>query len=216
MVPMSVSNALREAFQESEKSEVLSTWFRNRMDALRESVSAHDVLRYFHVSLHYEGSGHQEQISCPFHGNDRRPSARVYPQEGTSSSGLYCYVCRKRWDIVGLWKEFSGDPTMRFTYAISGLESAFGIIVPDAPSFEDLERDNGPSQRALEVAEVVNVCERRLRQGKSSFEMAAFFTIGRLLDQLHYAMNKGSLDLDEIERRARLLLDKIGEKIRNA
>lgn len=209
------SQTFQQAIREKEKNEVFFRWTKERLETLRGNVTAHDVLRHFGVSLRHDGSTQEEQISCPFHGKDNRPSARVYPQTGPSPSGLYCWTCQKRWDIVGLWKMFYGDDQMKFSVALRGLESAFGIIAPDVPEFyEDDFEDN--SERFEEVQYLLRVCESRLLEAKPSFDMTGYLTLGKLLDALYYAIDQDSMSLDGVEIRARMVLNKIGEKIRSA
>jgi len=210
------SQTYEQSLREKEKNEVFSRWTKERLSTLREAVTAHDVLRYFGVSLKHDGSSQEEQISCPFHGKDNRPSARVYPPTGPSPSGLYCWTCQKRWDIVGIWKMFHGDDKMKFTVALRGLESAFGIIAPDVPEFYDEDEKEDTSQRFEEVQRLLQVCENRLLESRSSFDMHGYLTVGKLLDALYYAMDQDVMPLDGVEVRARLVLDKIGEKIRSA
>lgn len=206
-----------DSLMETEKNQSFRRWTRQRLDTLRETVTAHDVLRYFGTELKAGGSTAEEQISCPFHGDDRKPSARVYPQHGPSHSGVYCWTCQKRWDIVALWKNFHGDEAMKFTAALRGLEKAFGIVPPDAPEF-DIEADEPEvDHEKLEAVErLLQVCENRLREAKPSFDMRGFLTVGKLLDGLYFAIDNELLPLEDVEARARLVLNKVGEKMRNA
>lgn len=207
-------DAFRELSREKERGDAYGNWVRSRADTLVSSVTAHDVLRHFNTPLKLSDD-QEEQISCPFHGQDRKPSARVYPPGGSSRSGVYCWVCQKRWDIFGLWKMFHGDDQMKFTEVVRGLEKAFGIIPPDMPSVAEYETiERGPSEREQRVLNLLEVCERRIAQAKPYFTLKGFMTVGKLLDQMHYHMRHKSCELSEIEKRAQLVLDKIGEKIR--
>lgn len=38
----------------------------------------------------------EQQINCPFHGADNKPSARYYSE----TNSLYCWVCQKSWDPI--------------------------------------------------------------------------------------------------------------------
>lgn len=210
---------LREALREGSRDEALSTWMKDRAASLLSSVTARDVLTHFGVDLK-GASDQEEQISCPFHGQDRKPSARVYP-EGSTRSGVYCWVCQERWDIFGLWKQFHGDQQMKFGEVLRGLEGAFGILPPDKPVFNiadestwgPSEEKAKPSQQEDEANALLELCEKRLRLGKDKFTMVGFLTVGRLLDKLHYAVQHKE-DLPTVEAKARAILEKIGEKIR--
>ena len=208
------NDALREVTRESGKKDSYVNWVRSRAETLVSSVTAQDVLRHFGTALN-RGDDQQEQISCPFHGEDKSPSARVYPGDGTSRSGLYCWVCQKRWDIFGIYKMFHGDDQMKFGEVVRGLERAFGIVPPEMTESDDWEsEDRGPSERELEVLELLETCERRLKQGKSKFTLTGFMTVGKLLDRLHFAMRSKNVEISQVEDKAKLILEKIGQKIR--
>jgi hypothetical protein len=208
------SSDYQQDYEDKERNELFILWIRQRADALRNKVSAQDVLRHFGVDLKRGGSDSKEQICCPFHG-DKDPSARVYAAEGRSPSGVYCWVCRKRWDIFGLWKEFNGDPEMKFTTVLHGLERAFGLETPEAPDRNGVYLPRGPTEEEQGVLDLLEVCEKRLRMAKSHFELQGYLAVGRLLDILHYQMNNKLTDPEDVETRARMILDKVGEKIRS-
>jgi len=205
---------MQEAFQNSHRNTVYKMWVDQRVEVLLDKVSAHDVLRHFWVELKYHDDSREEQILCPFH-SDSIPSARLHPQQGDSRSGLYCFTCRKRWDIFGLWREFSGDPEMKFTMILRGLEKAFGIITPEAPDMSREPVQRGPTEEELAVLRLLGVCECRLRSSKEAFTMNGFLTVGRILDNLHYRMAHQTIDLETAEKVARQILEKIAEKLRS-
>jgi DNA primase len=95
-----------------------------RKKELLNRISAHDVLRHFGVTLKHEDN-QEEKIRCPFH-DDSIPSAKVYPKKEDSLSGLYCFVCRKRWNIFALWRELSGNLDMGVIKILEDLEQVFG------------------------------------------------------------------------------------------
>jgi hypothetical protein len=202
----------RQEYEEKERNELYILWVRQRAETLRNKVSAHDVLRHFGADLRSEG---RESILCPFHG-DTSPSAKIYTAEGNSPSGVYCWVCRKRWDIFGLWREYMGDPQMKFTTVLFGLERAFGLETPEAPDRNWPHTPCGPTDEEKVVYDLLEVCEKRLLVAKPHFELKGYLTVGKLLDRLHYQMNSRLIDAEEAEKLARMILDKIGEKIRGA
>lgn len=206
-----------EARKESEQSDAIKLWVQERVRALRERVTAHDVLRRFGVKLRHSGD-RTEQFSCPFHGKDNRPSARVYPESPKGPSHVWCFVCQKNWDCINLWKQFSGHDG-RFTALLREIEKAYGILPPEAPNLTrtvEMERQTEAKAAYDEVIELFSVCDRRLRHAKASFEMRAFLTIGSLLDQTYFAFSNGTVDAKEATRRIRKLLDKVGEKERGS
>ena len=206
---------MQEAFQNSYRNTAYKTWVDQRREVLVDKVSAHDVLRHFGVELRYNNDSQEEQILCPFH-SDSIPSARVYPQQGDSQSGLYCYTCRKRWDIFSLWREFNNDPEMKFTLVLRELEKAFGIDTPEGPDLSREPVQRGPTEEEQAILSLLEVCECRLRNSKEAFTMSGFVVVGRVLDNLHYRMARKTIDLETVEKTARQILEKISEKIRSA
>lgn len=217
MRSVSGDSEFREALRKAEKNETYAAWVRQRADTIRSGVSVHEVLRYFGHSLKYSGDDHAEQISCPFHGADESPSARVHPSDALSASHIWCFVCNERWDVFSLWKKFQGNEDEKFTAVMLGIEKAFGIITPEAPAADyKTKRQMGPTEEEHEVLDLLAVCERRLREAKPKFEMKGFLIVSRLLDQLWLAVSQRTMDVDQSRTRTLAILDKIGEKIRNA
>lgn len=206
---------IQEALQDSYRSTAYKMWVDQRVEVLLEKVSAHDVLRHFGVELKYHDDSHEEQILCPFH-SDSIPSARIHPQQGDSRSGLYCFTCRKRWDIFALWREFNSDPERKFTLVLREMEKTFGIDTPEAPDMNREPVRRGPTEEEQIVIHLLDVCEVRLRNSKKAFTLKGFLTVGRILDNLHYRMDRRTIDLETAEKRARQILEKIAEKIRSA
>lgn len=210
------STDYREALRTAERSESYREWVRQRTETLKQAVSAHDVLRHFGVQLKYSGDDNEEQISCPFHGQDADPSARLFPADARSSSRLYCFVCQERWDIFALWRKFQAQDDLRFTAILLGLEKAFGIPTPEAPKLDWEGKKSGPTEEEHALFDLLAVTERRMRQAKPHFEMKGFFIVSKLLDHLHNEVQQREIDVDVADQRARAILDKIGEKIRSA
>jgi len=204
---------LRETQQEFARSDAYKAWVSERIETLKSRVNAFDILRYNNVDLKSEGD-RAEQIHCPFHGTDNKPSARVYPGSGTSPSGVWCYTCRERWDIFKLWKKFEQREDMRFTEVLLGLERAFGVLTPDMPQEGHYTLKAGPSEEEIDAKDLLQVCERRLRQNRDHFKPNGFFLLGHLLDELHAAYESKSVPTLQIIRSSQAILDKIGSKVR--
>jgi len=200
-----------EAFAETERSLALKQWFQDRIAKIHQAITAADVLARHGVSLKKHG-GQEEQISCPFHGTDNRPSARYYPETSTKPSHVWCFVCREpHWDAIGLWKKYSGD-TKKFSELLFHLEKAFGITPPEfhrAPSMEDAY---DPARE--DVENLIRVCEHRLTQERDCFDMTSHLKLGSILDLIRAEVERGGLPLDQAKLRLSQVRDKIGQKIR--
>jgi hypothetical protein len=196
----------REAETELAQSDASRRWVRARIDAIHERITAHDVLRRFGVALRY-GSDRREQFSCPFHGVDTQPSARVYPVSDRSPSHAWCFVCQERWDAITLWKKFT-DFEGAFTQLLASIEKEYGLSPPEAPPSEGRKSD--PERIALQ--ELFDVCESRLQSAKSAFDMRGFLVMGSILDRLHSQVESNEVPLRKAARVLRQVLAKIAEK----
>jgi hypothetical protein len=186
-------------------------WIQTRADTIREVVTAHDVLRRNGVRLKQTTADREEQFSCPFHGRDNKPSARVYPETVRGPSHVWCFVCQERWDVIGLWGKFAGAE-LKFTRILGEMERAFGIIPPDRPAQKyDLDEED---PEMLEVDVLFVTCEKRLRENREAFEMKSHLLLGSVLDQLYLQIEEGKVSPGKAKGVLQKVLDKIGEKVR--
>lgn len=74
--------------------------------------------------------GAEEQISCPFHGPDNKPSARYYFESDT----VYCFTCRKSWDILRYVKD---KHDLDFKSALKYVLERFSIDISYLPEVTD-------------------------------------------------------------------------------
>ena len=70
-------------------------------DAIRSKVSLGDMLQ---TEGFITGLIDEEQLSCPFHGADRKKSARYYRDTDTA----YCWVCKEKWDVISYIRKKEG------------------------------------------------------------------------------------------------------------
>ena len=92
--------------------------FQEFMEAVSKSVSMSDLLSEYGTQL--QTPMVEEQISCPFHGKDRHPSARHYPE----TNSIYCFTCKKSWDPFHFLMEKKG---LRFMEAIDYIGKKYSI-----------------------------------------------------------------------------------------
>lgn len=198
-------------FETSARLEAVKQWLKLRVENIHKRVSAADVLTRNGVSLRKHG-GQEEQISCPFHGTDTHPSARYYPESGESLSHVWCFACRKNWDAIGLWKQFTGEE--KFSKILFQIEHAFGLTAPEFTFEGEPEDEYDPLLN--EVQRLFETCENNLREYRSSFDMLGHLRLGSLLDQIRSSQERGALSLPETKIRLNQILAKIGQKVRAA
>jgi hypothetical protein len=205
----------REAAQERVVSEARRAWIRKRIDNIHSHVTAYDVLRQGGVEL-YKSEGEEEQFSCPFHGEDRKPSARVYPADGDRPSHAWCFVCReKNWDAIGLWRKFNGGEDKTFGQVLSEIERSYGLSTPDLPLEAVLDTPQvDPNLEVLKT--LTQSCENCLRRAKPAYralgDFKGFVRAGSVLDRVHYRLGKRIISSEKAISLLRELLSKITEK----
>jgi hypothetical protein len=165
-------------------------WRKRRLANIRANVSAADVLVRFGVELH-RGGTQPEQISCPFHGTDSSPSAKYFPEEDDSLSGVWCFVCHERWDVIKLWKKFSG--TENFSEILRQIEREFGLTVPEANTVPEPEPE--PDPLVDEVKQLFSFAEQRLREYRDCFTLQSHLKLGQLLDYTYSHVERKQISL---------------------
>ncbi len=209
----SSDDRLKGAYQVEERNSAVNSWRELRKTTVKDSVTAHDILRYHGSPLRASGDA-EEQISCPFHGKDNKPSARIYPTSGRSASHVHCFTCQKSWDVFGLWRNFMGHgEEIKFSTILFEIERAFNIVVPEAP--ESIEvKNHGPTEEEQEATSLFAVCESRLLLAKSKYDAEKYLLMGQILDRLYHSNDKQQMKPSEIVKVLRQVLDKIGERTR--
>ncbi len=197
--------------------EAIKAWYNIRTKAIHDRVTVHDILRRNGVSFRHTGD-REEQFSCPFHGKDESPSARVYPSSPRSPSHVWCFVCRERWDAIALWKKYSGGEKS-FHRLLSELEKLYNITTPPVPEGAyDKGGLSATEQEKAEFERLYGVCEQRLTGARDDYvrlqDMNGYLVAGSVLDKVYYQVGEGTLSardgLDILKR----LITRIGERIR--
>lgn len=197
----------------------IKAWYAMRTKTIHDRVTAHDILRRNGVSFRHTGD-REEQFSCPFHGKDESPSARVYPSSPRSPSHVWCYVCRERWDAIALWKKYSGGEKS-FHRLLSELEKLYNLETPPVPEGA-YDKGSVPvsEQEKAEFERFYVVCEERLKGSREDYarlqDMNGYLVAGSILDKAYYQVGEGTMSpKDGLDVLKRLIL-KIGERIRGA
>jgi hypothetical protein len=206
-----MSDFKKEVFAEHSRNLAIQEWIKERIANINNQVTVQDVLRYHGISLRKQGE-QEEQLSCPFHGKDKKPSARYYPNGRSGYPALWCFVCREQWDTLNLWKKFNGET--KFTELLFHIEKAFGITPPES-HIPELDIDTEYDLLQAEVEHLFDVCEKRLRTEREHFDLKKHLKLGSILDQLYFNVDEKKVSLDIAKERLNQVLEKIG-KIRRA
>ena len=202
-----------QARQESTNQKMLLEWIQQRVAHIHSRVTLFDVLRKNGVELEYEDR--PSQFSCPFHGKDTKPSARSYPEDASSPSHAWCFVCQERWDAISIWKKFSG-PEKKFTRILTEIELSFGLDQPPQPdalkfltSEPEVQVDDLAQFHKLEMA-----CENRLLAARKVYDLKGYLSAASLLERVSTRVVDRRMPVSEGEQRLRILLENIGKKLR--
>jgi hypothetical protein len=201
----------------AETSPEVKAWYQIRIRAIHTRATAHDILRRNGIELKNTGE-REEQFSCPFHGRDEKPSARVYPGSPQSPSHIWCFVCKERLDAIGLWRKFNGGEDKSFHASLAEMERHYGLPTPAVPADARripqpvAEKDKGEFER------LCGLCEHRLRDTRDDYvrlnDMTGYLAAGAVLDRTLHQTNEGHMGFREGVEVLKILIQRIGEKVR--
>lgn len=127
------------------------------LEKINAEVSIYDLFDSSDPPVSYLTKNKPCQISCPFHGKDTHPSARVYPD----SNSFRCFYCSKSWTPVTFWAEsnkyFTDSGKLDISRAISDLEVRYNI---SSTTF-DWQKKFYAIKKSSEAPKTFEVSERR-------------------------------------------------------
>lgn len=173
---------------------LLWDWYKRRVEQVHQRVSAFEILRRNGIRLRQVSDTRAEQIKCPFHGQDNKPSARIYPDSNNRPSHVWCYVCQKSWDAIGLQMEFG---SLKFSQALSELERSYGIEVPEMPKDLKGKTEEPPDEALIEFEQLCEACERRLKTAKEAYkaldDLKGYLLASSILDRISFRVENRRL-----------------------
>lgn len=104
---------------------------------IKSKISIVDILSFYSIKVNRTGF-----ISCPFHGEDKNPSAKVYSKQ----EKIHCFVCNKSWDVIAFVKQMENCD---FQKAINFLDNAFRLGL-NKPLTEEERMEWGRKQKEKE------------------------------------------------------------------
>lgn len=130
-----------------------------------------------------------EQIRCPWHGVDNKPSARYYSDNG---GRFYCHRCKEGHNTVSLFAKFKG---YMFMEALSKLEKRLGIIIEkfNTEFIEEYERSKGWE----DVKRCVNLVESKIKRIRNKCPFYDYVKFCSIVDDVLWEFEKGTTDLNK-------------------
>lgn len=171
-------------------------------ELLDEKIDMAQVMLDYGVFFAYNPKSLSEaQFQCPFHGKDKKPSARFYK----NTKSAWCWTCQKRWDLIGfvMEKEQAG-----FISAIKILIDKYNIdtsSIPETPKLEYQKADEVYHSTIIEIG-ILNKL-KDLRKRKLLFEK--YNVLCSLYLKIKYQFSLGKnviIDAKKIENKLESLL----------
>jgi len=182
---------------------------RKLKELVLEKIDFGQVLLDYDVHFVYDPTRAEEaQLRCPFHGDDRKPSARYYRE----TQSMFCWVCKKRWDLI----EFIVDrENASFMQALKLLVKKYNVdtsSIPDSPEFtqekvkrssnEDFERMMYGSTELPEIGDLsnqkaeVSAIGKNIREFRGKISFKKYSALSGAYCMIMYSVSRG-LDSSE-------------------
>lgn len=177
-------------------------------DIVSEKIDFAQVLLDYNVGFVYDPRRVDEaQLRCPFHGPDKKPSARFYK----STQSLFCWVCRKRWDAIAFIMD---KENMSFLQAIRFLINKYKIdisSIPDNPEFT-LSKSSPSTIDSYETFIAGNqsnidlkLIKKKIRSFRGKLSFKKYNALSTAYHMLDYMFFKGyDISFDLIKLRTKL------------
>ncbi len=151
---------------------------RNRILNIKGKVNMTELLSKLDL-LPYSGAEEEFQMRCPFHGQDSKPSARVYRNE------LFkCFACGVAYDVIGFYSEYKSVGTKDACYL---LEKEFGISWDysreEPESNPKVKTVQNPSSRQINLSDLVRITEKQIIERKRDMELQKYAKALYVLDR---------------------------------
>jgi len=130
-------------------------------DLILQTVDFSAVLLQYKVQFIFDPRKASEaQLHCPFHGVDRKPSARYY----RATQSMFCWKCAKSWNVISFIMDKEG---FNYGEALRYIVSRFGIdlsVIPDEPEMkQERVQTSESSVKLLAIENMLHGLRGKLR-----------------------------------------------------
>ena len=107
----------------------------------------------------------ETQFKCPFHGNDNKPSARLYRKTQT----CWCWVCQKKWDLISF---ISDMEHLNFVNSVNFLIKKYKVDTSSVSDNLELTLETAAEKPVSDLNVLLILLKRKIRslRGKIEFE----------------------------------------------
>ena len=121
-------------------------------EEILESTSMRDVLGRYNIRVN------RGMCSCPFHGNDRHPSMKVY------ETSCYCFTCAKSWDLFSFVMQMDGLSFKEAFLSLGGTyehsdNQAERFAISQKRELQKRAREREKAEKARQYKEVCDALE---------------------------------------------------------
>jgi len=164
---------------------------QQRTQRIIENVCMQDLLAYYGVYLRdYQiDSRGSSQISCPIHGQDKKPSAKYYKK----SNSFHCWACGKTYNTIDLVKAIEN---LSFRGALYFLERFANLppLVQEKVSVQEPEL-----KFTLTYKGRIDILEKRIRNMQFKITLDKYILLFEMLDIL--SMSEDTQRLYQLEKK---------------
>lgn len=166
-----------------------------RAESLRRQLSIFDVMEKLSIEFLHRGT---HQVPCPFHGEDRKPSARIY----ADTNKIYCFTCARGWDVLGT---VQAKRECSFSDAVSWLEVEFKIEYAGdgLASLVQSKLDHVPRPQLEQFYLMV---EDRLIAARDILDLDKYCKYLTALDLVSYRLTQNTLSYEDAVQHLKKLL----------
>lgn len=157
-------------------------------EAILDVVDLTTVMLSYGVDFVYSPQGLPEvQFRCPFHGKDDKPSARLYKE----TKSCYCWVCRKKWDVVSFIQEMEQK---RYSEVISFIINKYHVDLSRIPDEPDIA--SSPDPEISDVNVTLIRFQKNLRELRGRLPFEKYNPLCTALFMIRYYQKRG-MDISE-------------------
>lgn len=159
---------------------------RDRILNIKDRINMTDLLSRLDL-LPYSGAAEEFQMRCPFHGQDSKPSARIY-----RNALFKCFACGVAYDIVSFYSEFKKVGLKDACYL---LEKEFGVEwdhTESGPNVSPKSRSvENPTARQVKIEDLVRITEKQIMERKHELGLEKYAKALYVLDRAEETENSG-------------------------
>jgi len=125
-------------------------------------------------------NGRETQISCPFHGDDKSPSARFYPD----TDSIHCFTCKETWDVISFEMTRQGLPFRDTLSFLVGKYKISTTALPDAKKKWNVPKTKATAPTIDKKALLFIKLEEKIKQRVKAVPVSKYATWVFLLSGL--------------------------------